>query len=147
MTAHTGLVATVYVSQAAVAFSSAALGELAERAAAHNATIGVTGVLLYSGGHFIQLLEGPPLEVTRLYNRIAADHRHAHVRRVAFGLVAKRAFPGWHMGVLDVDSSQHLDRAALTDAFEEVAGGPVDIRHAVALLDRFAKLLPRPQGR
>jgi hypothetical protein len=46
---------------------------------ANNPALGVTGVLCFSEGIFLQVLEGGRSAVNRLYNRIAADDRHTQV--------------------------------------------------------------------
>ncbi|UOQ70192.1 BLUF domain-containing protein [Hymenobacter cellulosilyticus] len=45
----------------------------------YNAQHQITGLLLYSTGRFVQVLEGPEAEVRALYARIQADTRHQQV--------------------------------------------------------------------
>lgn len=69
----------LYRSQAVRPFSSAHLTALLEASRAYNEAHDITGLLCYSAGHFVQLLEGTTTEVYRLYARIRQDPRHHQV--------------------------------------------------------------------
>lgn len=45
-----------------------------------NERVGVTGMLLYSGGFFLQLLEGEESALDETFARIEADSRHRNIR-------------------------------------------------------------------
>ena len=47
-----------------------------EKANQRNAEAAVTGILLFDGEHFLQLLEGPEEEVETIYRVICEDSRH-----------------------------------------------------------------------
>ena len=49
---------------------------LLERARRNNARVGVTGLLLYREGNFMQALEGREEDVTGVHGRIAGDPWH-----------------------------------------------------------------------
>ena len=70
---------------------------LLNQARAENRRLGLTGMLLYRDGHFLQLLEGGLRELEQIYGRIERDPRHHHVTllRTDFG---PRLFPHWTMG-------------------------------------------------
>lgn len=72
------LLEIVYMSSTVTAaFPETALGDILASSRRRNAGLGVTGVLLYQAGTFVQLLEGPPEAVRHLYqDRIQADSRH-----------------------------------------------------------------------
>ncbi|TDN36489.1 hypothetical protein A8B98_09045 [Hymenobacter sp. UV11] len=67
------------------------------RARCANQQAGITGVLMYGGGQFMQVLEGCPAAVRRLYARIEADPRHSLLEKLADGPLPRREFTGWHM--------------------------------------------------
>ena len=71
--------------------------QLLKRARGFNERAGITGVLMYGGGRFMQVLEGCPAAVRCLYARIAADPRHGRLEKLADGLVARREFTEWRM--------------------------------------------------
>jgi hypothetical protein len=96
------LVRLLYASRAVPAVDQEELATILRKSKAHNAGIGVTGVLCYSGGIFLQVLEGGRSAVNRLYNRIAADPRHTQVELLAFEEVGERRFAGWSMGQVNM---------------------------------------------
>ena len=65
-----------------------------------NPALGVTGLLLYSNGMFIQMLEGEKSVVTKLYNKILLDTRH-HKEIILFHQDdLERDFGDWSMGFI-----------------------------------------------
>ena len=92
-----------YESQASVPLTAPDLLDLLARSRAHNAEAGVTGILLYRHGTFLQVLEGPHAQVDALYATIARDSRHHDVKTVLVEDRAGRRFPDWTMGFADVD--------------------------------------------
>lgn len=55
------------------------LPEMVDKASLLNARHQVTGILLFNGTHFFQILEGPEEGVVEIYARICADPRHHNV--------------------------------------------------------------------
>ncbi len=96
------LVRLLYASRAVPAVDQEELAAILRKSKAYNTTIGVTGVLCFSGGIFLQVLEGGRSAVNRLYNRIAADPRHTQVELLAFEEIAERRFAGWAMGQVNM---------------------------------------------
>lgn len=66
----------VYVSSATTLFSQAELIALLESSRQKNAMAGLSGILLYHDGNFMQLLEGAESSVQSTYESIARDPRH-----------------------------------------------------------------------
>jgi len=64
----------------------------------HNAEDGITGMLLYSQGNFLQVLEGERNKVDATYARIAQDLRHRNTVMLTEEPVDERYFPDWSMG-------------------------------------------------
>ena len=73
------LVRLMYASRAVAAFDHEELHSILRQSRRNNPTLGVTGVLCWSQGLFLQVLEGGRSAVNRLYIRIAADPRHGQV--------------------------------------------------------------------
>ena len=92
----------VYVSAAVTWFSSAELRALLVKCRAHNERAGISGILLYKDGNFMQVLEGPESEVQALYKRIAADRRHRGMLTIDSGTAEARQFEGWSMAFQDL---------------------------------------------
>lgn len=124
----------LYLSETTRRWSEADLAALGEQARVRNAQNGLTGLLLHGNGHFVQLLEGRRQPLLLTYDRICHDDRHSDLVLLVDGPVRQRAFPGWAMGVLNVDSAGDIDRQRFRDIVAAFArsAGPVP-EHAVAL--------------
>jgi len=92
------LVRLMYASRATDEVDQDALVAILKRAKAHNPSIGVTGVLCFSSGVFLQVLEGGRSAVSALYNRITTDPRHRDVVLLSYEEVDERRFAVWSMG-------------------------------------------------
>lgn len=92
----------VYVSSAVSLLSAADLVELLRVSRENNERLGVTGMLLYHDGNFIQALEGAPDAVRALSERIARDPRHAGMITLLRETLEAPRFPTWSMGFRDL---------------------------------------------
>ncbi|MVN75033.1 hypothetical protein GO988_01700 [Hymenobacter sp. HMF4947] len=88
----------VFVSTATIEFGEAELLKLLTQAWALHQEHGITGMMAYSNGRFLQVLEGSQAAVQSVYNNIAADLRHGKLEKLADGPVPHREFAEWHMG-------------------------------------------------
>ena len=91
------LVQLIYVS-ALVEHNESALSAILESAVCHNQQNGITGMLLYAEGSFIQVLEGDEPAVLETFDRVSVDTRHRNVTRLTLEPVAERHFSQWSMG-------------------------------------------------
>ena len=134
----------VYASRAAVACDGPFLNALLKRARNRNAELGVTGVLLYHTGAFLQVLEGAPAVVTALYEKIEGDNRHDRVVVLQRRMVTERSFSEWSMGLMKIDSKA-LGAVSGLNAF--LAGGILNLAEDSArlsmILDGFRRGLWR----
>lgn len=87
-----------YVSSATELMSEEALGALLDRSRGRNASVGITGLLLYLDGNFFQVIEGPDEAIEALYLSISRDCRHRHMRKIVDRAIDRRDFPSWSMG-------------------------------------------------
>ena len=92
------LVRLIYCSRAARAVDGEELAAIVKTSRRNNQRDGITGVLCFSDGHFIQVLEGGRAAVNQLYCRIVADARHAQAMLLCYDEVPERRFAGWAMG-------------------------------------------------
>jgi hypothetical protein len=95
------LVEVVYVSAAVRPFSADELRELLRVARTNNGRVGVTGMLVYAQCSFLQVLEGRPDDVMRVFERIQHDRRHYRVLRMFSTPKPERHFGDWTMGFAD----------------------------------------------
>jgi hypothetical protein len=92
------LFSLIYTSQATTHPGAADLHSLVTCARAYNAAHHLTGVLLYSEGQYLQVLEGNRPEVEALFAKIKRDPRHHDVQVRRQEAVSRREFPHWGMG-------------------------------------------------
>ncbi|PIJ50953.1 diguanylate phosphodiesterase [Erwinia sp. OLTSP20] len=62
----------------------------------------VTGILLFNGTHFFQLLEGPESAVVAIYNRIYEDRRHHNIVELMRDYAPERRFGNSGMELFDL---------------------------------------------
>lgn len=67
-----------------------------------NAECGVTGLMLYGCGEFLQILEGPQAEVEALLEDMVDDVRHDDVRVLSRRTPTTRSVFAWSMGVANL---------------------------------------------
>jgi hypothetical protein len=104
--ADSGLHYLMYVSSARRKFGAAELAELLTRAREKNSRIGITGLLLYKAGLFLQVLEGDSGRVRELYDTIASDERHRACSVVLEGALPERRFSDWSMAFRNLDDPE-----------------------------------------
>ncbi len=92
------LIQWVYASAETAPFSPTDLDELLAKARSKNAEDGITGLLLYHEGSFLQILEGDEDKVEATVARIELDRRHHEVNLIFRGVVEERNFGEWGMG-------------------------------------------------
>lgn len=103
------MISIVYVSAARHAFTPVELEVLLEKSRANNRRDGVSGVLVYRDGDFLQVLEGPEEAVRRTYDRIAQDPRHGGVIVLDESPITQRNFGDWSMGFRRVNAAERPD--------------------------------------
>jgi hypothetical protein len=100
----------VYYSRNLIAGGDAALQsnveQILERSRHNNVRDGITGALLFNGGCFAQVLEGPLDKVEAAFERIQQDDRHGEVSLLALNAIDKRSFPNWAMGYVGSSAEQ-----------------------------------------
>ncbi|MCU6456122.1 BLUF domain-containing protein [Sphingomonas sp. A2-49] len=67
----------------------------------NNGMDGITGVLVFDGRTFLQVLEGPEDSVAAAFDRIQADPRHTDVTVISDHAVTERDFAYWSMELRD----------------------------------------------
>ncbi|MBD2843210.1 BLUF domain-containing protein [Erythrobacter rubeus] len=65
--------------------------------ARNNPANGITGLLIYNGRNFLQLLEGDEAELISLMVRITHDPRHTGISILEKNRVEQRSCPDWAM--------------------------------------------------
>lgn len=89
----------IYVSTATEPLSSGQLRDLLIVARQRNSSLGLTGLLLFAHGKFMQVLEGPESAVREVFSSIQRDNRHKNIDTLRFEKKETRNFPDWRMGL------------------------------------------------
>ena len=78
-----------------------------------NISSGVTGILFYQDGHFVQLLEGYQSALQDLLTRIRRDPRHQDLRVFLDAQILDRNCAEWSMVSVNLDRSSSLNHRLL----------------------------------
>ena len=100
------LVRLLYASRLVDTESATATESILSQSKAHNPASGITGILCYGGGIFLQALEGGRSAVSELYGHIQKDTRHKDVVLLHYEEIMERRFGGWTMGQVDRKSTR-----------------------------------------
>ena len=96
------LVRLLYVSRAIAPENQEAVHAILASARQHNLQNGITGILCYGGGVFVQAIEGGRMPVSELYGHIQRDSRHKDVVLLHYEEIPERRFGGWTMGQVNM---------------------------------------------
>lgn len=100
------LVRLLYCSRA-VDSSAGAVEAILASARQHNPVSGITGILCYGDGVFLQCIEGGRMQVSELFGTIQRDARHKDVALLHFEEIGERRFGGWSMGQVNISKLNH----------------------------------------
>jgi hypothetical protein len=98
----------IYVSLETAPFTDEQLDELLRKSRRANLASGITGLLLYMDGHFMQILEGSKAAVLALIAKIKSDPRHRDLAVLMEGETPNREFKEWSMGLRKLDANPAL---------------------------------------
>ena len=101
-----GMLSLTYVSSAVKPFSAEDLRELLQVSRRNNDAAGITGLLLYKHGNFMQVLEGEESAVLETKKRIQADPRHRGILVLLSRTSSKREFGSWSMAYRNLDTAE-----------------------------------------
>lgn len=139
--------AIAYVSEAPAGLSSTALDALVDDAARFNTLAGVTGVLLFDGGRFLQYFEGPEDGMAAVHERILQARSHHGIVELCRGSVPQRYFPFWGMRWLGVEPAliRQLSAGDWAGFARQVNDGAAVSTGLDRLLDCWRTPCPRPR--
>ncbi|ESQ11237.1 MAG TPA: hypothetical protein DDY14_04170 [Chromatiaceae bacterium] len=130
-----------YASTATREMQRKDLLELLTYARKRNAEDGITGLLLFHGKHFLQVLEGEADAVRSTFKRICQDERHEQIALLFEDLVSQRQYRDWSMGFQALDGNEWME-------FPNEDGSEKDLRAMAETMGRARELLlyVRKQG-
>jgi hypothetical protein len=115
-----------YTSLASLDLTSADIDRILHEARNSNAMDGITGLLVFNGTHFMQVVEGAPHAIDELVARLRRDRRHTGFEVRDEREIDERFFPDWSMELVRVKSrygeAQEALRTALPEDLPPVVG-------------------------
>jgi hypothetical protein len=97
------LVRLIYASRFSGRVDLEDLQTILRSARRNNPRKGLTGILCYAPGLFLQCLEGPRAAVNEMYQRIVNDSRNKDVTLLVYGDIDERLFEKWDMAYVRAD--------------------------------------------
>ncbi len=136
------LKALTYTSWARPDISPAEVDAILSSAQINNPLDGITGILIFNGMAFMQILEGGQTAVDDLALRLAADPRHSNMSIRDERPILKRTFPSWSMAFLRLRDRKFEGEEAVTRALERDL--PAPLRHVVLGVTNAMRQAPAP---
>ncbi len=124
------LVRLLYASRSVNPASSDLTESILAQSRSHNPAMGITGILCYGGGIFLQALEGGRMQISDLYGHIQKDARHKDVVLLHYEEISERRFGGWTMGQVNVE---RINASILLKYSEKAELDPYSVSGKVSL--------------
>lgn len=137
------LIHLIYVSTACQELETPELDHILDASVRHNAPQQITGMLLYAGGSFMQVLEGEEAAVDETLGRIVKDSRHTDLTIIERMPIASRSFSEWSMGFRRLSREDAATHPAYVPFFVNgFDAGSIGAKPGLALeiLTKFASL-------
>jgi len=109
------LTSVTYTSLARLDLQSSDLEDIHRTARDQNALDGITGILIFNGTHFLQIIEGSSEAIEDLIERLRKDPRHTGFEIRDRRKVEERSFPEWSMELVRVKASYFEARDTIAD--------------------------------
>ena len=109
----------VYASAATEGFAPADLDAILLSARRRNAALGITGMLLFVDGSFLQVLEGTQDRIDELFETIRADSRHCRTVLLLREPIDERSFGDWTMGATTATLTELREAVGTNSFFRE----------------------------
>ncbi|WP_108398700.1 BLUF domain-containing protein [Devosia submarina] len=89
----------IYISRSCISSADieSEITDIVDQSRLKNAELEVTGVLVFDGTHFAQLVEGPETNVRALRAAIESDARHQDIKTVLDSAATERRLPNWSL--------------------------------------------------
>ena len=114
-----------YTSLARIDLTANDLEAIHRTAREVNALEGITGLLIFNGTHFLQIVEGVPDAIDELVERLRRDGRHSGLEIRDERKIEARSFPDWSMELVRVSASYFEAKETVLDRLPEAVADPV----------------------
>ncbi|MBA3667791.1 MAG: BLUF domain-containing protein [Sphingomonas sp.] len=105
-----------YTSWAAPGMTSEQLSAILSSARTNNPLDGISGLLIFNGVAFMQVLEGAGSAIDDLAGRLVADTRHSNMSIRDERPIDRRSFPDWAMAYLELEAGEFIGDAEVERA-------------------------------
>ncbi len=136
------MIQITYLSTATDPMSSQDLLRLLEECRENNAGCGVTGMLLYCNGTFLQVLEGDEKVIEELVEAIRKDSRHSNMQILDRKTIDRRQYSDWSMGFKRISNRELLNVEGLREFGEKDFTSDYLVQHSPivqSLMNHFRK--------
>ena len=114
-----------YTSRARLDLTDADLNDIHQTARHLNALDGITGLLLFDGSRFLQIIEGSESAIDNLVDRLRRDPRHSAFEVRDEHMVENRSFADWSMELLRVSAGYKAAREEVETILPPAVSSPV----------------------
>jgi hypothetical protein len=114
-----------YTSRARLDLGDSDLAAIHHSARHLNALDGISGLLLFDGARFLQIVEGAEDAIDNLVGRLRMDSRHSAFEVRDERLVDRRSFPDWSMELVRVSAGYRNAREEVATVLPDSVAAPV----------------------
>jgi hypothetical protein len=122
------LTSLTYTSLARLDLQTADLEAIHRTARELNALDGITGLLVFNGTHFLQIVEGSHAAIDDQLDRLRRDPRHTGLEVRDERKIESRSFPDWSMELVRVNASYFKARETIADRLPETVPEVIQLR-------------------
>jgi hypothetical protein len=108
----------IYTSKAKPNVRSSQVADIIAASRINNPLDGITGLLIFNGAEFLQIIEGSESAVDDLAERLRRDPRHSDMRVHEDRLIGDRIFPGWSMAYLKLEDGTFVGEESVAAALK-----------------------------
>jgi hypothetical protein len=132
------LTSVTYTSLARPDLQTPDLEDILHMARERNTLDRITGLLVFNGTHFLQVIEGAENAIDGLIERLRKDPRHTGFEIRDQRKIEARSFPDWSMELLRVNASYFEARDTIADRLPDTVPEAIQAR-----LFRMTELISR----
>ncbi|HEX8241388.1 MAG TPA: BLUF domain-containing protein [Allosphingosinicella sp.] len=114
-----------YTSRARLDLGEEDLTAIHQTARHLNALDGITGLLLFDGSRFLQIVEGAEDAIDNLVERLRIDPRHSAFEIRDERQVERRSFPDWSMELVRVSAGYGNAKGEVAPILPDAMAAPV----------------------
>lgn len=113
------MICIVYISSAKLGLTHGEILNIVADSRINNEKQGLTGLLLFNSGTFMQLVEGEESNVDVLYRKIEKDRRHTDMKLLLKEPITHRNFSNWTMGFKNIEKLKEMNSEFINSFLNE----------------------------